>query len=309
MKTWKLVSGILSIVITFFVLFQSCAVGFYNSVAETGMTSGTSGFIVAFLLLTGGIVSISTREGGKGGNVAQIILFGFGALIGLTMSENYEDLQLWGGWCALCAIISIVALFMRKKESESVQSEGEPDIVMEPVKKKVPIIPIVVGVVVVFALIVIIGGSDNDSDSRGNATAGNDDPQEPREVVVPGAGALGDYYVEIKGATLAEDYEGNPAIVFTYAWTNNSEKTTSAMVTILERAFQDGVELDSAFMWDSPAYSGENNSKEVRPGTTVDIQKAYTLTSYNTVEFELSEAFSWSDAKVAMNFDLTGQEA
>ena len=34
MKTWKLVSGIISIVLFAFVMFQSCAAGISNSLAE-----------------------------------------------------------------------------------------------------------------------------------------------------------------------------------------------------------------------------------------------------------------------------------
>lgn len=36
MKTWKLISGILSIVLAAFVLFQSMAVGLGNSLSENG---------------------------------------------------------------------------------------------------------------------------------------------------------------------------------------------------------------------------------------------------------------------------------
>ena len=120
-----------------------------------------------------------------------------------------------------------------------------------------------------------------------------------------GSGDLGAYHVEIKDAALASDYEENPAIVITYAWTNNSEETTSAMMAILEKAFQDGVELDSAIIFDSSLYNAEMSSKDVRPGTTIDVQCAFTLTSEaSTVEFELSEAFSWTNNdKVTMNFE------
>ena len=43
MKTWKLVSGILSIVLFFMVAFQSCAAGISNSLSETGEVSGSAG--------------------------------------------------------------------------------------------------------------------------------------------------------------------------------------------------------------------------------------------------------------------------
>ena len=82
MKTWKLVSGIISIVLFVFVMFQSCAAGISNSLAENGESGGSAGLIVAIILLAGGIVSIATRNGSKGGNIALIVLFVLGALCG-----------------------------------------------------------------------------------------------------------------------------------------------------------------------------------------------------------------------------------
>lgn len=66
MKTWKLVSGILSIIFFIFVSFQSCAAGLSNTLAENGELGGSAGVIVSIMLLAGGIVSIATRKGGKG---------------------------------------------------------------------------------------------------------------------------------------------------------------------------------------------------------------------------------------------------
>lgn len=119
-----------------------------------------------------------------------------------------------------------------------------------------------------------------------------------------GSGDLGDYHVEIKGAALAEDYEGKPAIVITYAWTNNSEDTTSAMVAVAEKAFQDGVQLETAIVMNDDVYDSGTGMKEVRPGTTLDIQCAYLLTSEtSTVEFEITEWISFSDDVVSMDFE------
>lgn len=119
-----------------------------------------------------------------------------------------------------------------------------------------------------------------------------------------GSGDLGDYHVEVKGASLAKDYEGKSAIVITYAWTNNSDDTTSAMVSVGAKAFQDGVQLESAMIVGDDSYDAGTSMKEVRPGTTIDVQCAYILTSETSaVEFELTEWISLSDDMVTMNFD------
>jgi Ca2+/Na+ antiporter len=115
MKTWKLVSGILSIVMFVFVSFQSCAAGVSNSLEANGEVSGSAGVIVAILLLAGGIVSIASRRGSKGGNIALIVLFGLGALFGFTMAGSYKDLNIWAAWCLICVILAIISLVKGKK--------------------------------------------------------------------------------------------------------------------------------------------------------------------------------------------------
>ena len=114
MKTWKLVSGILSIVLFFMVAFQSCAAGIGNALAENGEVSGSAGIIVAIMLLVGGIVSIVTRNGGKGGNIAIIVLYGIGALFGYTLAGSFADLTIWASWCLICVILAIVSLVKHK---------------------------------------------------------------------------------------------------------------------------------------------------------------------------------------------------
>lgn len=111
MKTWKLVSGILSIVLFALVAFQSCAAGMSNALEENGEVSGSAGIIVAVLLLTGGIVSIATRKStGKGGNIALIIIFGLAAVIGFALHGSYSDLTIWAGWCLINAVLAVVAM-------------------------------------------------------------------------------------------------------------------------------------------------------------------------------------------------------
>lgn len=55
-KTRKLVSGILSIVLSVFVLFQSAIAGVANTMSANGEAGGSAGLFVAVLLLAGGIV-------------------------------------------------------------------------------------------------------------------------------------------------------------------------------------------------------------------------------------------------------------
>lgn len=117
MKIWKLVSGILSMILFVLVSFQSCAVGFINTVEENGESSGSGGIILATFMLTGGIVSVATRKSeGKGGNIALIVLFGLAAFFGFVLSGSYADLNIWAGWCLINAVLAVVAIFKKRKQ-------------------------------------------------------------------------------------------------------------------------------------------------------------------------------------------------
>lgn len=106
-----------------------------------------------------------------------------------------------------------------------------------------------------------------------------------------------DYEVSIDGYVVTTDYEGNPAIVVTYTWTNNSDSATSFMVAIDAAAFQNGVELDSAYISSSSEvdYDSTASMKEVKSGSTQTVQEAYTLDDQSDVTIECTELFSFSD--------------
>ncbi len=120
MKTWKLVSGILSIILFIFVSFQSCAAGVSNTLSDNGEVGGSAGIIVAIMLLAGGIVSIATRNSskGKGGNIALIVLFGIGTLLGFTMAGSYSDLYIWATWCLINVVLAVIDLVKKLKVQE-----------------------------------------------------------------------------------------------------------------------------------------------------------------------------------------------
>lgn len=95
MKTWKLVSGIISIVLSVFVVFQSMIAGLANALEESGQVSGSAGLVVSICMLCGGIVSIVSRKNNsKGTNIALIILFGLATLTGFVLAGNYSDLYM-----------------------------------------------------------------------------------------------------------------------------------------------------------------------------------------------------------------------
>ena len=118
MKIWKLVSGIFTLVLSAFVLFQSSMAGLSNALEDNGESSGSAGLLVAILMIAGGIVSIVVRNSSKkGGNIALLIIFGIAALMGFTMAGSYTDLKVWAAWCLIFAVLALICLFTGKKSN------------------------------------------------------------------------------------------------------------------------------------------------------------------------------------------------
>ncbi len=114
MKTAKLVVGILTLVFSVIVLFQSCAAGLGDAIQNEGGTSGGSGLLVGFLMIAGGVVDIAARRS-KGGAIACAVIFGLAAVLGLTATGIFADLKIWGGWCLVLCAVNGISIFMQFK--------------------------------------------------------------------------------------------------------------------------------------------------------------------------------------------------
>lgn len=151
----------------------------------------------------------------------------------------------------------------------------------------------------------MVGGMISSFSSLGDSFGGTEEGQEATETTRANPAQLGDYAVEIKSATVTQDYEGNPAVIITYSWTNNSSETTSPMLSISTAVFQDGVGMDTAFIYDDPAYDSGMYSTDVRPGTTIDVQEAFELNNTTSpIEVEITEAFSWDTSEEIAYLEL-----
>lgn len=125
MKITKLVLGIITVVLSCFVVFQSCAAGMSNTLSQNGESGGTGGFLVAILMLAGGIVMIASRKNiSAGGSVAGIVIFVLAALIGFATAGSYSDLKIWAVFCIILTAINFIALIKRNK-NDSDDSESK----------------------------------------------------------------------------------------------------------------------------------------------------------------------------------------
>lgn len=106
------------------------------------------------------------------------------------------------------------------------------------------------------------------------------------------------YEVVIGEARTVEDYQGSPAVVVSYTFTNNSDEAVSPMVAVHAKAFQNGVELDTAFLTEDAETGKAMN--EVKPGASITYEDAYKLADTTSdVLVEVEELFSFSDELLA----------
>ncbi len=192
------------------------------------------------------------------------------------------------GWVLLpiAFILSIVALFLKGLKWPAI------------VGLILSIIGTIVGFVVFFAVVATAAhDAFGDSGSAPAPTSATSTAPKPAESAAAPT-ADGKYAVTIDSATQTQDYQGKPALVVNYTFTNNSAKDVSFLFAVHAQAFQDGVELDSAIVSDG-SVDTTGTLKEVKPGATVTVQWAYTLSSTSEVSVEVKELLSLDDTTLA----------
>lgn len=181
--------------------------------------------------------------------------------------------------------------------------------VQKPVKK-IKWWMILIGVVVLIVLMKACfgGGSSEGKQSVSGSDQGKESVvsvEKEDTHTVQDKGTLGDYEVEILSAKVAKDYDGKPALIVNFKFTNNSDEATSFLVALSDKAYQDGIQLESAIILNSKTYDADESMKDIKPGKSITVQQAYVLNDKTTpVEIEVSETFSFSKDKVVKTFTL-----
>ena len=119
----------------------------------------------------------------------------------------------------------------------------------------------------------LAGCGSSDDAPADDATGGQEEQAEPEA-------PASDYAVTIDGATVTEDYEGNPAVIVDYTFTNNSDEATSFAVACHAKVFQNGVQLENAITTED---LGNGYMAEIKPGATTTARMAYSLTDQSDV--------------------------
>lgn len=102
----------------------------------------------------------------------------------------------------------------------------------------------------------------------------------------------------------AKGYDGEPIVIVSYKFTNNSDEPVSFLFMFASRAYQAGVELEDCYLVaDSENYSWENQTKNIKGGATIDVEFAYELNdTYTDVEIELCNRWNGAKARKIFSF-------
>lgn len=116
MATFRLVIGIITIVLSVLITFQSCAAGVSNALEENGEVGGTAGLFLAICFLVAGIVGIVTRKSaGCGGAFTSAGFYIAAGLVGFVGAGSYGDLTIWSVLSLVFGVIFIIAGILVKK--------------------------------------------------------------------------------------------------------------------------------------------------------------------------------------------------
>ena len=124
MKIMRMVCGIICCCLFLVIVFQSCAVGIGNALADSGEVSGSGGFITAVLMLVAGIISIAGRKS-KGATITALVFYVLAGIIACTMYGSFSDLQIYGVLNFIFAGLFFISLFIGKKKKEITVTEAK----------------------------------------------------------------------------------------------------------------------------------------------------------------------------------------
>lgn len=105
-----------------------------------------------------------------------------------------------------------------------------------------------------------------------------------------------EYAVTIDACTTTTDYEGAPAIIVDYTFTNNSDEAVAFAFACSPKAFQNGVQLEMAVVTED---LGNGYTAEIKPGATTPARIAYSITDQSDVTVEVEKLISLDDTPLA----------
>lgn len=118
MKTWKLVSGIFTMLFSIFATFSGIVFGIDNAINKRADGGDSNVLVINMFFFMAGLVSICVRKSKIAGNIAIIILYGITALIGFSSGGSQGQWTVVAAWSTICAAIAAISLYKNIKKSK-----------------------------------------------------------------------------------------------------------------------------------------------------------------------------------------------
>jgi hypothetical protein len=115
------------------------------------------------------------------------------------------------------------------------------------------------------------------------------------------SGKLGNYNVSILDGTVVKDTKGASYLVVTFEWSHTEKEAQSFWLAFMYRAYQDGVEIDSAFL---NGLEHNTYDTKIKAGAVLKTQIGFKLSNTTSpVEVEIENSWDWnSKDKVTRTF-------
>ncbi len=98
-----------------------------------------------------------------------------------------------------------------------------------------------------------------------------------------------DYILEVKDVVYLENYDGSPAVLVSFTFTNSGEDALYAMESYAIHAYQNGVELDNITDINNGSEEMLNTIISVKDGASIDVQMAFANDDTSDVTLEICE--------------------
>ena len=118
MKTWKLVSGIFTMLFSIFATFSGIVFGIDNAINKRADGGDSNVLVINMFFFMAGLVSICVRKSKIAGNIAIIIMYGITALIGFSSGGSQGQWTVVAAWSTICAAIAAISLYKNIKKSK-----------------------------------------------------------------------------------------------------------------------------------------------------------------------------------------------
>ncbi len=119
--------------------------------------------------------------------------------------------------------------------------------------------------------------------------------------------AVGDEVFFFTRYDITSDYEGNPALVLSFEYTNNSADPNMAASDFYIQVFQNGIEKDVCFLSSDSQWADleHNLTTDIKDGVSLSVCRSFALDDLSSpIEIESSEFVNFSDSQ-KMTIDIS----